>query len=283
MPISQLQSINQTPKESFLDQTVDYIQDTLKKPFSWKALIISLSLGLGVAVIVTSILLGFKYFISNNSSQSKVTSFKAPATSYKVAVDISHLDTDRDGIYDWQESFYGTNPYMADTDFDGYPDLDEIKFGFDPTGFGRPAMDIKIEKLSLEAPISFPVSINEADIQKAMAEGVAHYPGTAIPGEPGNIYLTGHSSDYAWNPGNFKYVFRKLNQLEAGDRVVITQTLNSGHKVKFEYQVYDKQVTAVDDPKLWQVDRGGSVITLVTSWPLDTTRERLMVRGILVE
>jgi LPXTG-site transpeptidase (sortase) family protein len=280
MPISQLQSIDSSLEKTPVAEAVDYIQETLKKPFSWEALTLSLGLGLVVALIVTGALLGYNY-LSNTSSNDADKSLVTTAT-FGVEIDVSKQDSDFDGLFDWQESLYGTNAHIADSDFDGFLDGEEVLHGFDPTGFGRPEMTIKIEKLILEAPISFPVSRDEADIQAAMAKGVAYYPGTATPGNDGNIYLTGHSSDYAWNPGNFKNVFRKLNDLVIGDRVVISQMFNSGQVVEFEYEVYDKQVTAVDNLRLWHAERDGSILTLVTSWPIDSTKERLMVRGILV-
>lgn len=41
-------------------------------------------------------------------------------------------DTDKDGLMDDEETYYGTNPKKADTDGDGYPDGEEVKKGYDP-------------------------------------------------------------------------------------------------------------------------------------------------------
>ena len=38
---------------------------------------------------------------------------------------------------DFAESFYGTNPRLADSDGDGYPDGEEVRFGYHPLGFGK--------------------------------------------------------------------------------------------------------------------------------------------------
>ena len=191
-------------------------------------------------------------------------------------------DRDGDGLSDTAERAYGTDPINADSDFDGYTDYQEIVNGYDPSGLGRPYMDVYLPKIDKILPITYPASRAEADVQKAMAQGVAWYPGTATPGFTGNSYVTGHSSDYRWNPGSFKYAFRKLHNLEAGDTVTVRVTLNNGKVISHTYQVYDKQVTAVDDTRLWFPDRAGSILTLVTSWPIDSTRERLMVRAQLI-
>ncbi len=43
------------------------------------------------------------------------------------------LDTDNDGLSDWQElNVYGTSPYLADSDSDGLSDSAEISGGSDP-------------------------------------------------------------------------------------------------------------------------------------------------------
>lgn len=46
--------------------------------------------------------------------------------------DINDPDTDSDGLSDYQEDLSHTNPSLADTDQEGYPDGDEVRFGKDP-------------------------------------------------------------------------------------------------------------------------------------------------------
>ena len=41
-------------------------------------------------------------------------------------------DSDRDGLKDWEERLWGTNPNNPDTDGDGAPDGQEIKLGRNP-------------------------------------------------------------------------------------------------------------------------------------------------------
>ncbi len=55
-----------------------------------------------------------------------------------IEVDISVLDSDGDGLTDYQETeIWGTDPYNPDTDGDGYSDFDEIKSGYNPLGEGK--------------------------------------------------------------------------------------------------------------------------------------------------
>ncbi len=46
------------------------------------------------------------------------------------------IDTDQDGLTDFDESIWGTNINNSDTDGDGYGDSEEIKNGYDPLGPG---------------------------------------------------------------------------------------------------------------------------------------------------
>ena len=239
---------------------------------------------LGLFIVVASLVTTGIVFAENIRNTARVAKTRLPY-NHVLGVQLTdslRADFDRDGLYDWQEFDYGTDPYNNDTDGDGYLDGIEMKYGYDPTGPGRPYMDIVIPKIETIAPISHPASKAEKDIQSAMERGVAFYPGTSVPGQRGNTYITGHSSDYLWRPGYFKRVFRPLYKLESGDTVYIRVTLANGKVITHTYEIYDKQVTKVNDQVLWYADREGSILTMVTSWPLDSTKQRLMVRGILI-
>ena len=43
-----------------------------------------------------------------------------------------YVDSDRDGLSDYDEMRLGTDPYDADTDGDGYSDGWEVDHGYDP-------------------------------------------------------------------------------------------------------------------------------------------------------
>lgn len=50
-------------------------------------------------------------------------------------------DTDNDGLEDYMESYYNTDPNNPDTDGDGYKDGDEVKNGYDPTKSGNTKLE----------------------------------------------------------------------------------------------------------------------------------------------
>lgn len=57
--------------------------------------------------------------------------------------EITVRDTDGDGLKDWEEELWGTDPNNKDTDGDGTNDNDEVKEGRDPT---KPGPDDLLEK-----------------------------------------------------------------------------------------------------------------------------------------
>lgn len=117
----------------------------------------------------------------------------------------------------------------------------------------------------------------EADIQKALRNGVIHYPGTALPGDNGNVVITGHSSYYAWDSGRFKDVFALLHDVRVGDRIVIYF-----NQKKFVYEIANKKVVLPQDVDVLQPTRQEQ-LTLITCTPIGTNLKRLILEGKLVE
>ncbi len=67
----------------------------------------------------------------NSSAQNKIAT-NIITLNNKDRKEFLDLDTDGDGLKDWEETLWGTDPYNPDTDGDGTNDFDEIKVGRDP-------------------------------------------------------------------------------------------------------------------------------------------------------
>lgn len=117
----------------------------------------------------------------------------------------------------------------------------------------------------------------ESDIQKALRNGVIHYPGTKLPGEDGNIVITGHSSYYAWDPGRFKDVFALLHDVRQGDRIVVYF-----NQKKYIYEVSNIKVVLPKDVDVLGASKSEQ-LTLITCTPIGTNLKRLIVTAKLVE
>ncbi len=114
----------------------------------------------------------------------------------------------------------------------------------------------------------------EKDIQGSLQKGVVHYPGTAKPGQAGNFFLTGHSSYYPWDPGKYKEVFARLNELSIGDEysVYYGGDLHT-YRVTKKVEVKPSNVSVLDQP----TDK--RIATLMTCTPVGTTLRRLIVQA----
>ena len=116
----------------------------------------------------------------------------------------------------------------------------------------------------------------EADMQAALQYGVIHYPGTARPGQQGNVVITGHSSYFPWDPGRFKDVFAVLHDLQEGDKIL----LYSNQK-QYVYEVTSMK-------KIWPSELDvlkpttENKLTLITCTPVGTNLKRLVIEAKLI-
>ncbi len=111
----------------------------------------------------------------------------------------------------------------------------------------------------------------EKDIQESLRDGVIHYPGTAEPGQRGNVVITGHSSYFAWDPGRFKDVFLLLHEVAIGDEILVYH-----NQEKYLYKVYDTEIVMPDKVEVL-TQQGGDRLTLITCTPVGTNLKRLIV------
>lgn len=109
--------------------------------------------------------------------------------------------------------------------------------------------------------------------------GVVRYPGTALPGETGNVFIFGHSSNYPWVKSDYNDAFALLDTLENGDEITIYY-----NQKKFTYRVTDRAVVKPGDVKtLESRDHTKKELSLMTCWPVGTTLERIIIFAELVE
>jgi len=118
---------------------------------------------------------------------------------------------------------------------------------------------------------------SENKIQEALREGVVHYPYTSNPHQYGNVFITGHSSYYPWDKGQYKDIFALLHTMEIGDEYFIYFENN-----KYKYQVTEIFEIEADDISALEQPIDQRISTLMTCTPLGTVLRRLIVRGELV-
>lgn len=118
---------------------------------------------------------------------------------------------------------------------------------------------LAIPAIGLDAPMYEGIRLTTLD------RGPGHWPGSAMPGDPGNVVVGGHrTSKHA--------AFRHVDRLVAGDEIVFTGTDGAQH-----VYVVDR-VEILPPDSLWIVDPTDTPqATLFACHPPGSTRERIIV------
>ena len=118
---------------------------------------------------------------------------------------------------------------------------------------------------TIEIPkIGVTKSIFEGITLTTLDHGPGHWPGTAMPGQPGNVVIAGHRVSH-------DKPFRHLEQLVPGDDVILTTDAG-----RFVYKVTGTDIVFPD--ALWIVDQTADyTATLFACHPAGSTRQRIVV------
>lgn len=108
-------------------------------------------------------------------------------------------------------------------------------------------------------------------------ENLAHLPGSALPGEKGNAFVTGHSMLPNLAPKGSKAFFAKLPEVKKGDEIIV-DALGQRYIYKVsELKIVDpKDISVIMPP-----DSNGRYISLMTCVPPGFNTKRLVVIGKL--
>jgi LPXTG-site transpeptidase (sortase) family protein len=139
---------------------------------------------------------------------------------------------------------------------------------------------LEIPSLGINVPVIWTKNTKnfETDLQK----GVVHYPGTALPGQIGTTYISGHSSNYAWAKGEYNKVFSKLGDLPDNSSFIVTVVQKNGQDARLHYVVIKRKEFSPTDQEQFR-NTGDSLVALSTCWPIGSTKSRLVVFGKLTQ
>ncbi len=136
-----------------------------------------------------------------------------------------------------------------------------------------------IPKLNIKAPLIWDITATgdtNADILKSLEQGVVRYPDTALPDQVGNVFLTGHSSNYWWEKGQYKTVFALLDKLVVGDTLIIQY-----ENVRYTYKVSGQKVIKPTETSVLAATNHAT-LSLMTCTPVGTSLLRRVVTAELV-
>ena len=117
---------------------------------------------------------------------------------------------------------------------------------------------MEVPALSIVTPLLEGISLNTLDL------GPGHWPGTALPGQLGNVVIGGHRTSHG-------KIFRNIDRLVPGDEVIFTTA-----DQRFVYAV--TETTIVTPDAMYIVDQTRAhTATLFACHPVGSTRERIVV------
>lgn len=136
------------------------------------------------------------------------------------------------------------------------------------TGFAR----IYLPTLGADEVHVVVEGVSTSDLKK----GPGHFPGTAQPGDIGNVVLSGHRTTYG-------APFNKLDELDDGDAIVLeTRTAFYTYTVERLFIVKPSAIGVTypvpNQPKATPTQR---LLTLTTCHPKYSAKQRLIVRAVL--
>jgi sortase A len=107
--------------------------------------------------------------------------------------------------------------------------------------------DLQFTSIDLNVPVVQGTHDNE------LKKGAGHFAGSALPGQGGNVILSGHRDT----------VFRKLENLKVGEQVTFTTPYGD-----FVYEAIDFKIVPADDMNV-MVPTDYETLTLTTCYPFD--------------
>lgn len=135
------------------------------------------------------------------------------------------------------------------------------------TYFAISIPSLGIESLNVTHPKD---TVTSQGLLEPLKSGVGHL--FSYPGGDGKIMIYGHSSGYKWDYSKYTKIFSTIAKLNPGDRVYV----NYGGK-EFTYEVTGHEITEPDDIRPYQGN--GEELILYTCWPVNTAKQRYIVRA----
>lgn len=206
-----------------------------------------------------------------------------------MAVHAADMIDSRDSLQVVTEKVALTDPdivyarsYESDRLLSGVPRT-SLSANFEVTPYENriiiPKLGKNIPLVDVEHDVTAKYSEMNSIFMEELKKGVVRYPGTARPGEVGNAFIFGHSSNYPWVASDYNEVFALIDTLENGDEVIVYYD-----QKKFVYRITDRAIVEPGDTDVLSArDPSKKEISLMTCWPVGTALERYIIFGELVE
>lgn len=131
---------------------------------------------------------------------------------------------------------------------------------------GRTVALVNIPSIALRTPLLYGIH------NGALSRGLGLWPGTSLPGKPGNAVIAGHRTSHG-------APMRDIDKLAVGDLIFVTTT--GKQAVTFEYRITKRQVVRPDAMWITRPTRGAT-LTIFACHPPHSTAYRFVVFAKLV-
>jgi len=152
------------------------------------------------------------------------------------------------------------SPFVAKRSSGGASALPAQPPRFTTVAMGSAIGRLEISRIGVEAIIV------EGTSARSLRRAVGHIPGTALPGDPGNVAIAGHRDTF----------FRALRNIRPDDEILLTTPAG-----QYSYVVDSTSIVAPDDAEGLN-DSNESLLTLVTCYPfyfVGPAPQRFIVRA----
>jgi len=131
-----------------------------------------------------------------------------------------------------------------------------------PSPTGRAVANLRIPRVGVDKAVVEGVDLDN------LKRGPGHYPGTPLPGQPGNSSIAGHRTTYG-SP------FYRLDEMQVGDPIFVTTVQG-----QFRYEVSQVRIVRPDQTEVVE-PTSDSRLTLTTCNPRFSDRQRLILVATL--
>jgi sortase A len=135
---------------------------------------------------------------------------------------------------------------------------------------------IRAPKVGIDVTVNHPTSVDVASLDESLKNGAVYYPGSGTPAS-GNVFIFGHSTNWAVVRNEAYRAFNGLEKLVAGDEIILETA-----EYDFVYRVDSVELVDADSALVY-FDSTTPKLTVSTCNTFGEKQERHVAEATLVE
>jgi sortase A len=139
---------------------------------------------------------------------------------------------------------------------------------------GEAPVKIQIPNIGVDAEVYNPATTSINVLDNYLLKGAVHYPGSALLGGEGNVFIFGHSTCFAIVNNQAFKTFNNLKKLKQGDIINVYSD-----KSNYIYKVSSVKLVGAEE-ELIQFNNSGKKLTISTCNTFGAKSERYVVEAV---